>query len=173
MPNSWFARVSVCSRICLSTPAFALPATTAPRTRPAVAVSAIQGEPSSEQPNALQPRTLNELFQAARDDGHVNVIVTLDLGTAFQSEGQLSAAAVDQQRALIAQTRKGLMTELAGTASTINREYKTVAAVALRVDEAGLKALKSSGRVSRISDDALSAPSLGLSTGGIGQLGRA
>src|SRR5690625_4098774 len=117
---------------------------------------------------ALQPRTLNELFQAARDDGHVNVIVTLDLGTAFQAEGQLSAAAVDQQRALIAQTRKGLMTELAGTASTINREYKTVAAVALRVDEAGLKALKSSGRVSRISDDALSAPSLGQSTGVIG-----
>src|SRR5690625_5183079 len=60
------------------------------------------------------------------------------------------------------------MTELAGTASTINREYKTVAAVALRVDEAGLKALKSSGRVSRISDDALSAPSLGQSTGVIG-----
>src|SRR5690625_2853379 len=168
MPNSWFARISACLLFCLCTAAFAQPATTSSHTRPAVAVSAIQGEPSSDQPNALQPRTLNELFQAARDDGHVNVIVTLDLGTAFQSEGQLSAAAVDQQRALIAQTRKGLMTELAGTASTINREYKTVAAVALRVDEAGLKALKSSGRVSRISDDALSAPSLGQSTGVIG-----
>src|SRR5690625_3181472 len=98
MPNSWFARISACLLFCLCTAAFAQPATTSSHTRPAVAVSAIQGEPSSDQPNALQPRTLNELFQAARDDGHVNVIVTLDLGTTFQSEGQLSTAAVDQQR---------------------------------------------------------------------------
>src|SRR5690625_1672650 len=117
---------------------------------------------------ALQPRTLNELFQAARDDGHVNVIVTLDLGTAFQSEGLLSTAAVDQQRALIAQTRKELMTELTGTESTIYREYKTVAMVAIKVDEAGLKALMSSSRVSRINDDALNFPSLQDSTGIIG-----
>src|SRR5690625_2576354 len=169
MPLSRLIQLVILSLVFLCAAAAAQPKT---KTSPASsssskAVSAtLNGSDSA--PKALQPRTLNELFQAARDDGHVNVIVTLDLGTAFQSEGQLSAAAVDQQRALIAQTRKGLMTELAGTASTINREYKTVAAVALRVDEAGLKALKSSGRVSRISDDALSAPSLGQSTGVIG-----
>src|SRR5690625_768000 len=117
---------------------------------------------------ALQPRTLNELFQAARDDGHVNVIVTLDLGTAFQSEGLLSTAAVDQQRALIAQTRKELMTELTGTESTIYREYKTVAMVAIKVDEARLRALRSSSGVSRINEDAFNFPSLQDSTGIIG-----
>src|SRR5690625_4038214 len=161
MPPLRLIQLAILSLVFLCAAAAAQPKT---KTSPASsssskAVSAtLNGSDSA--PKALQPRTLNELFQAARDDGHVNVIVTLDLGTTFQSEGQLSTAAVDQQRALIAQTRKELMTELTGTSFTINREYKTVAAVALRVDEAGLKALKSSGRVSRISDDALSAPSL-------------
>src|SRR5690625_7821866 len=101
MPNSWFARISACLLFCLCTAAFAQPATTSSHTRPAVAVSAIQGEPSSDQPNALQPRTLNELFQAARVDGHVDVIVSLDPGSAFQLDGLLSAAAVYQSLALI------------------------------------------------------------------------
>src|SRR5690625_7996524 len=99
MPNSWFARISACLLFCLCTAAFPQPATTSSHTHPAVAVAAIQGEPSSDQPNALQPRPLNELLQAARDHGHVNLIVTLVLGTAFQSEARLSSAATNQQLA--------------------------------------------------------------------------
>src|SRR5690625_2388486 len=169
MPLSRLIQLVILSLVFLCAAAAAQPKT---KTSPASsssskAVSAtLNGSDSA--PKALQPRTLNELFQAARDDGHVNVIVTLDLGTAFQSEGLLSTAAVDQQRALIAQTRKELMTELTGTESTIYREYKTVAMVAIKVDEAGLKALMSSSRVSRINDDALNFPGLQDSTGIIG-----
>src|SRR5690625_5951725 len=118
MPLSRLIQLVILSLVFLCAAAAAQPKT---KTSPASsssskAVSAtLNGSDSA--PKALQPRTLNELFQAARDDGHVNVIVTLDLGTAFQSEGLLSTAAVDQQRALIAQTRKELMTELTGTES--------------------------------------------------------
>src|SRR5690625_5332241 len=121
MSRQRLAQALACAFLLFCTAAAAQSTTKATSTLPPTAAVSAALDGSDSTPNALQPRTLNELFQAARDDGHVNVIVTLDLGTAFQSEGQLSAAAVDQQRALIAQTRKGLMTELAGTASTINR----------------------------------------------------
>src|SRR5690625_963885 len=99
MPLSRLIQLVILSLVFLCAAAAAQPKT---KTSPASsssskAVSAtLNGSDSA--PKALQPRTLNELFQAARDDGHVNVIVTLDLGTTFQSEGQLSTAAVDQQR---------------------------------------------------------------------------
>src|SRR5690625_1878614 len=101
MSRQRLAQATACAFLLFCTAAAAQSTTKATSTPPPAAAVSAALDGSDSTPNALQPRTLNELFQAARDDGHVNVIVTLDLGTTFQSEGRLSAAAVDQQRAQI------------------------------------------------------------------------
>ncbi|MFA5590747.1 MAG: S8 family serine peptidase [Lysobacteraceae bacterium] len=108
----------------------------------------------------LERAGLDALLNRARQEGQVNVIVTLNLGTSFRAEGSVSLADAQQQRTAIAQTRSQVIAGLAGTDARVNREYETVPAVALRVDEAGLKLLSRSAQVAHISEDALAFPSL-------------
>lgn len=102
----------------------------------------------------------DDLLAKVQQQGHVMVIVELDLGAEFQAEGSLTAVAVNRQRSHIAQTTDSLRAELAGTGSTVNRRYQTVPAVALTVDEAGLERLYRSASVKSVQEDRLAAPSL-------------
>src|SRR5690625_396248 len=102
----------------------------------------------------------DDLLAKVQQQGHVMVIVELDLGAEFQAEGSLTAVAVNRQRSHIAQTTDSLRAELTGTGSTVNRRYQTVPAVALTVDEAGLERLYRSASVKSVQEDRLAAPSL-------------
>jgi len=102
----------------------------------------------------------DDLLAKVQQQGHVMVIVELDLGAEFQAEGSLTAIAVNRQRSHIEQTTDSLQAELAGTRSTVNRRYQTVPAVALTVDRAGLEMLYRSASVKSVQEDRLAAPSL-------------
>src|SRR5690625_1143456 len=102
----------------------------------------------------------DDLLAKVQQQGHVMVIVELDLAAEFQAEGSLTAIAINRQRSHIAQTTDSLRAELAGTRSTVNRRYQTVPAAALTVDRAGLELLYRSASVKSVQEDRLAAPSL-------------
>src|SRR5690625_7029060 len=102
----------------------------------------------------------DDLLAKVQQQGHVMVIVELDLGAEFQAEGSLTAVAVNRQRSHIAQTTDSLRAELTCAAPTAARRYQTVPAVALTVDEAGLERLYRSASVKSVQEDRLAAPSL-------------
>src|SRR5690625_1595184 len=85
----------------------------------------------------------DDLLAKVQQQGHVMVIVELDLGAEFQAEGSLTAVAVNRQRSHIAQTTDSLQAELAGSRSTVNRRYRTGRAGAMQVDWGGLEWLYS------------------------------
>src|SRR5690625_1201684 len=85
----------------------------------------------------------DDLLAKVQQQGHVMVIVELDLGAEFQAEGSLTAIAVNRQRSHIEQTTDSLQAELAGSRSTVNRRYRTGRAGAMQVDWGGLEWLYS------------------------------
>ena len=119
-------------------------------------------------PQARQPATVEELAERVKADGHVDVIVLLALDAPFRAEGNLSRADVQLQRNHIGAARTRLLGALPPASYSVNRDYESIPAIAMRVDEAGLAALRGSRLVASIEEDALKFASLAQSTPLIG-----
>lgn len=109
---------------------------------------------------ARAPATGADLARLVRQDGQVNVIVSLALDATFHEEGRLSNAEVQRQRGRIGVARNRVLAELPLGSFTLNREYESIPAVALQVDESGLAVLERSSSVTQVVEDALSVTSL-------------
>jgi hypothetical protein len=97
-------------------------------------------------------RQMQHLIAKARSQGTVRVIVSLN--TPFVPEGELSdQAAVDEQRAAIADSQDGVLDRLCGCTVEAVRRYKYTPAIAMGVDACGLRRLMKDSGVSRVSED--------------------
>lgn len=115
----------------------------------------------------LNDATVQTLMAKAHQQGSVRVILLLN--TEYQPEGLLAgSAAVRSQRAAIAREQKALLDSLSGLALEEPYRFKTVPLVVVRLSAQGLQAALDSGRVSRVQEDALDAPTLAESTVVIG-----
>lgn len=106
------------------------------------------------------------LLGTATSQGQVRVIVQLK--TAFQPEGSLTAASLADQRAGIARSQIGLLNRLAGYQVNVLRQYQYTPGLALTVDAAGLGALNQAPEVERILPDEIGYAALDNSTSLIG-----
>lgn len=117
-------------------------------------------------PNAATPthvdssdngKEVQGLIAKARSQGAVRVIVSLN--TPFAPEGELpDAAAVNQQRAGIADSQAAVLDALRGCKVESVRRYKYTPTIALEVDACGLKRLMHAKDVSSIAEDRLLPP---------------
>jgi hypothetical protein len=116
--------------------------------------------PTQAYPPSNKVHVADAMRQKANGQGHVRLIVTLNLGAAFVAEGKLSVTGISAQRSQIATARRNLLAELSATGTTAYRSYETVPVVALSVDAAGLDLLAQSVNVSQISEDIPQPPTL-------------
>ncbi|MGE0209626.1 MAG: S8 family serine peptidase, partial [Lysobacteraceae bacterium] len=119
-------------------------------------------------PQTRPPATVEDLADRVKADGHVDVIVLLALDAPFRAEGHLSRADVQLQRNHIGAARTRLLGALPPASYSVNRDYESIPAIAMRVDEAGLAALRGSRLVAGLEEDALKFASLAQSTPLIG-----
>jgi subtilisin family serine protease len=78
-------------------------------------------------------------------EGRARVIVRLKMPRPLSRESDLSDAAAARQRADIARVQKDAANRVAGTGSSVSREFKSLPYIAMVVDEAGLARLISRG----------------------------
>lgn len=105
------------------------------------------------------PESYSELRSKASVEGHVWVIVGLDLPTGpFIPEGNLSASEIEQQRQAIVTTREALLDSLAAYDVEAYASWDSVPYMALKVDLEGLQQLIDSRYVSTIQEDTLAEP---------------
>ncbi len=115
----------------------------------------------------------SDQFEALRhkvsQTGSVMVIVGLASRGGFLPEGDLSSpAAITDQRGAIAQAQQALLSSLAQHKVNAYATYQTVPAIAMKVDAAGLRALRNSLLVTSLKEDIPDAPTLASSTAVIG-----
>ena len=108
----------------------------------------------------LSPEYLPELARltekVAKTDT-VNVVVGLKLPEPYKPESQsMDKAAIDRQRAAIAQARDALMASLRTTKAAMYAKWDPLPSAALRVDAAALKLLGQSSLITTIKEDRLS-----------------
>ena len=103
-------------------------------------------------------RTVAELQRLADAGERVRVIVEVAVPTV--SEGLLSPSAVSNQRATISTAQQQVLRSLATTGATVARQYATIPFLAIEVDAAALRALRSDARVQSIRADELLRPLL-------------
>jgi hypothetical protein len=110
----------------------------------------------------LSPEYLPELARLTEKvakTGTVNVIVGLKLPEPYKPESKsLDQAAIDRQRAAIAQARDSLMASLRNTKAAMYGKWDPLPSAALRVDAAALKLLGQSSLITTIKEDRLSKP---------------
>ena len=111
---------------------------------------------------ALSPEYLPELARLTgkvAKNGTVNVIVGLKLPEPYKPESKsLDQAAIDRQRAAIAQARDALMASLRDTKAVMYGKWDPLPSAALRVDAAALNLLGQSSLITTIKEDRLSKP---------------
>jgi hypothetical protein len=99
------------------------------------------------------------LIEKAAETGTVNVIVGLKLAEAYTPEAQLpDRAAVERQRAAIAQARDALLASLRTARATEYARWDTLPLAALRVDAAALRLLAETSLITTIQEEGLSRP---------------
>lgn len=131
----------------------------------AAGVSAQSGTTGRQSP--LQVAPYAALVEKAQQQGGLRVIFTLNTG--FQPEGLLAGtAAVDAQRAGIAQAQQALVERIADYALNEPYRFETVPLVAVTVSAEGLQAAMDSGWVSAVQEDTPDAPTLAESTALVG-----
>ena len=131
----------------------------------AAGVSAQSGTTGRQSPLPAAPYAA--LIDKAQQQGGLRVIFTLNTG--FQPEGLLAdSAAVDQQRAGIAQAQQALVERIADYALNEPYRFETVPLVAVTVSAEGLQAAMDSGWVSAVQEDTPDAPTLAESTALVG-----
>lgn len=109
--------------------------------------------------DSATPESYTELLSKAALEGHVWVIVGLELPTGpFIPEGNLSASEIQQQRQTIVTTREALLDSLAGYDVEAYASWDSIPYVALKVDREGLQHLIDSRYVSTIQEDTLDQP---------------
>ena len=127
----------------------------------AAGVSAQSGTTGRQ--SQLQAAPYAALVEKAQQQGGLRVIFTLNTG--FQPEGLLAGpAAVDAQRAGIAQAQQALVERIADYALNEPYRFETVPLVAVTVSAEGLQAAMDSGWVSAVQEDTPDAPTLAEST---------
>jgi subtilisin len=125
----------------------------------AAAIEEQKQEAANMARSQLAEQKFRELSAKAQSDGTAPVIVKLRV--AFRPEGDLpSAASVQAQRAVIAQTQDSLMKELTGYDPASLKRYEFTPHVAVKVNASGLEELRLSSNVIDIHPDQLQAPSL-------------
>lgn len=124
-------------------------------------------EPGSGKTQQGGESAYRDLFEKARTDGGVRIIVGLK--ASFVPEGRIAARRdVDRQRAEISRLQNSLHHSLSGHKVTGVRKFGYIPFMALEVDEAALSALASNPMVSGIEEDLPAPPSLLQSTPLIG-----
>jgi hypothetical protein len=99
------------------------------------------------------------LIEKAANTGTVNVIVSLKLAEPYTPEAQLpDRAAVERQRAAIAEARDTLLASLRTARATEYAIWDTLPLAALRVDAAALRLLAKTSLITAIQEDGLSRP---------------
>jgi hypothetical protein len=110
----------------------------------------------------LSPEYLPELARLTEKvakTGTVSVIVGLKLPEPYKPESKSTdPAAIDRQRAAIAQARDALMASLRNTTAAMYAKWDPLPSAALRVDAAALKLLGQSSLITTIKEDRLSKP---------------
>jgi hypothetical protein len=119
-------------------------------------VAAACGTNGEERDGSSSPRPRDQtpwddLSTKAKQDGTVPLIVTLDVE--IQPEGYLQAKERTAQRARIAETRKLLLAELAGTGYDNVKGFDVVPVVALDASSAAVEALRRSQLVAHVEED--------------------
>jgi len=113
--------------------------------------------------SALAEQKFEELNAKTQSGGMAPVIVKLRV--VFRAEGELlNAASIQAQRAVIAQVQDSLMKEPTGYDPASLKRYESVPYLAVKVNAAGLEALRLSSNVIDIQEDERLAPSLINST---------
>lgn len=121
----------------------------------------LQAAPAAVAP---PPNNLAPLLEQARAEGTVRVIVGLRLPAPFQPEGKLAHAAARAQRSAIAEAQREIATLLEGLNAHLYRRYRAIPYVALRADEAALRALLGSPLVAQVEEDVARRATLDSST---------
>jgi len=110
----------------------------------------------------LSPEYLPELARLTEKVAKtttVNVVVGLKLPEPYKPESKsMDPAAIDRQRAAIAQARDALMASLRNTKAAMYAKWDPLPSAALRVDAAALKLLGQSSLITTIKEDGLSRP---------------
>jgi hypothetical protein len=131
--------------------------TAPPSPSPTAAATSTSTEPASapdRTPTASIP-VAAELFKRAQAEGHVSVIVTLDIP--YRPEAELaSPAGVESQRTAIAAAQDELAASVSG--ATVTTRMTVFPQIVLSVDEATLRQLANSPLVLAIDENSLSAP---------------
>jgi len=105
------------------------------------------------------PIVSEDVLEAMRDEGRVQVIVQLAEPT--RPEGVLATtSAVGSQRRAIAAVQRALLGELAGTRYRARRKFKTIPFLALEVEADALDALARSARVESVQPNHFATPHL-------------
>ncbi|MDQ3588955.1 MAG: S8 family serine peptidase [Actinomycetota bacterium] len=97
----------------------------------------------------------SNLFQKARREGSVRIIVRLRTDDGFVPEGRLDRTEVSDQRDEIEGAQAGLQEDLQGTEYQTLREYETIPYIALNVSPQALQALQRSSLATDIVEDRL------------------
>ena len=100
-----------------------------------------------------QPSVISKLRAKAATEGHVFVIVGLNLPGGFTHEGHLQGNKVAQQRKAIADIRKLLKDSLSGFNTKVYREYDSIPYIAVKVDETALDHLAQHPLVTTFEED--------------------
>src|SRR5262245_30284306 len=133
----------------------------------AAAIEEQKQEAANMARSELAEQKFQELNAKAQIDGTVAVIVQLRV--AFRPEGDLlNAAGVQAQRVVITQTQDSLMKELTGHDPASIKRFASVPHLAVKVNAAGLEALRLSSNVIDIHEDNLLAPFLAESVPVVG-----
>ncbi|HXG51349.1 MAG TPA: hypothetical protein VNN77_08105 [candidate division Zixibacteria bacterium] len=81
------------------------------------------------------------------------VLVGLNIGIQWRREELLAPEGLERQRAAIKSAQDSLLRELTGTRYRIVRVYRSIPAIALELDAAGLTVLEESARVTNVLQD--------------------
>lgn len=121
-------------------------------------VTADQSAPAESSQVTATITVPDHVIQKISDEGSARVIVQLAMQV--ESEGQLSEAAVAEQRAMISAAQKIFQTELNRFGVNSKKIFRTVPAVAMTVDVSILDFLMNSALVESVTLDRLSPPTL-------------
>ena len=121
-------------------------------------VTADQSAPAESSQVTATITVPDHVIQKISDEGSARVIVQLAMQV--ESEGQLSEAAVAEQRAMISAAQKIFQTELNRFGVSSKKIFRTVPAVAMTVDVSILDFLMNSTLVESVTLDRLSPPNL-------------
>lgn len=132
----------------------------------ALFLSAGAAKPVGATPFA-QPENVQNLMQKAQDEGHVRVIVQLNV--AFRPEGDLDQPqSAQSQQQVIDSAQESVLQKMAGTDTSLIAAFNTIPYLALSVDAAALATLVELPEIAGIQEDVPVPPDLASGVAAIG-----